>query len=303
MPYRKPHPTRADIDADLARRLVAAQFPEWAHLSLTPVEPGGWDNRVFRLGDGMSVRLPSAESYSAQVAKEHRWLPVLAPLLPLTIPAPLAMGAPADGYPWHWSVHRWIEGEAAAAGTIGDLTQFATALARFLAALQRVDPAGGPPPGRGNFFRGASPSVYDGETREALASLDGRIDAEAAGAVWEAAIASSWQGPPVWFHGDVDASNLLVTEGRLSAVIDFGISGVGDPACDLVIAWTLLSGESREAFRAGLPLDGATWARGRGWALWKALIMLVRHLRRSAPEAARCMRVIEEVLADHANSA
>lgn len=149
-------------------------------------------------------------------------------------------------------------------------------------ALQRIDPGGGPPPGPHNFFRGAPPSVYDGETRGALAALRGQVDTDAATAVWEAALASTWQDPPVWFHGDVSAGNLLVVEDRLSAVLDFGISGVGDPACDLTIAWTLLSGEGREAFRAGLPLDGATWARGRGWALWKALITRTQHS--SAPQ-------------------
>ncbi len=299
----QPPPARQDIGAALARRLVAEQFPEWAGLPVRRVEPGGWDNRTFRLGEEMAVRLPSAECYAAQVPKEHRWLPRLAPHLPLPIPTPLAMGEPADGYPYHWSVYRWIDGEPASAGTVRDTTQLAADLARFLATLQRIDAAGGPPPGRDNFFRGAPPSTYDGETRRALAALHGEVDAVAAGAVWKAAVASEWQGPPVWFHGDVSAGNLLVTEGRLSAVIDFGISGVGDPACDLAIAWTLFSGESREAFRAGLPLDAATWARGRGWALWKALITLVASRQADPSEAARCVRVVDEVLADHAGAA
>jgi aminoglycoside phosphotransferase (APT) family kinase protein len=289
-----------DIDAALVTKLVASQFPRWADLPITPVAFDGWDNRTFRLGTDMSVRLPSAGAYSAQVGKEHRWLPVLAPQLPLPIPVPLAMGVPAEGYPWNWSVYRWLEGATASTERIDDLSELATALARFLAALQRVDPTGGPPPGRHNFFRGGPPQTYDAETRDAIAALDGRIDTELATAVWEAAIASTWQGAPVWVHGDVAAGNLLVRDGRLSAVIDFGSSGVGDPACDVTIAWTLLSGESREAFRAALPVDAATWARGRGWALWKGLITLAGRI--SPVEAARVRRVVDDVLAEHQRS-
>ena len=290
-----------NINVTLVSRLIAAQFPEWADLSVEPVQKSGWDNRTFRLGEAMSVRLPSAEGYAAQVEKEQRWLPKLAPLLPLPIPLPLALGRPAEGYPWPWSVYRWLEGENATLKGIDDLPAFATALAQFLTALQEVNPADGPPPGPHNFFRGGPLSVYDAETRNALAALKGDIDTAAATEVWEEALSATWQGSPVWLHGDVAASNLLVREGRLSAVIDFGSSGVGDPACDMVIAWTLLSGRSREAFREGLPVDvsgdSATWARGRGWALWKALITLAEHLNRN-PLEEEARRVITEVLAD-----
>jgi len=260
---------------------------------------GGWDNRTFHLGADMSVRLPSAQGYVAQVDKEHRWLPRLAPHLPLPIPVPLARGVPGAGYPWPWSVYRWLDGEIATVARIADMRAFATALAQFLTALQRCDPTGGPPPGPHNFYRGGPLTVYDAETRQAIAALEGRIDAAAATAVWEAALHATWHGPPVWVHGDVASGNLLVTEGRLSAVIDFGSSGVGDPACDLAIAWTFLSGAGREAFRAGVPVDSATWARGRGWALWKALITLAPLLPIDPVKAAEPRRVIEEVLADH----
>jgi len=293
----------AQIDESLVGRLLAAQFPQWADLPVRPVEPDGWDNRTFRLGEGMTVRLPSAEGYTPQVDKEHRWLPKLAPLLPLPIPVPLAMGVPAKGYPWHWSVYRWLEGENAALGRIADLPQFATRLAEFLAALQGIDPTGGPPPGQHSCLRGAPPGVYDAETRRAIATLAGKIDTDAATAVWEAALAATGHGSSVWVHGDVTAVNLLVKNGRLSAVIDFGCSSVGDPSCDLTIAWTLLSGESREAFRTALPLDGATWARGRGWALWKALITLVEHENSAPLKAGEARRVIDEVLADHEHGA
>ncbi|TDJ23406.1 MAG: aminoglycoside phosphotransferase family protein [Gammaproteobacteria bacterium] len=291
---------KLEIDVSLVRRLLV-QFPQWADLPVKRVEFDGWDNTTFRLGEDLSVRLPSAQAYAGQVEKEHRWLPRLAAHLPLSIPVPLAMGVPANGYPWHWSVYRWLEGENATIKSIADLQQFATALAQFLAALQRIDPADGPPPGQHNFFRGGPLTTYDSETRDAIATLRGRIDADAVTAVWEAALRATWHGPPVWLHGDVSAGNLLVENGRLNAVIDFGCTAVGDPACDLTIAWTLLSGESRDAFRAALPLDRATWARGRGWALWKGLITLVKHT--TNPTKARNARgVIDEVLVDATRS-
>jgi aminoglycoside phosphotransferase (APT) family kinase protein len=291
-----------EIDASLVTRLVTSQFPQWADLPITPVESDGWDNRTFRLGVDMSVRLPSAEAYTAQVEKEHRWLPILAPRLPLPIPVPLAMGVPAEGYPWKWSVYRWLEGSIASTERINDLNEFATTLARFLASLQQIDPDDGPPPGQHNFFRGGPLETYDAETRNAIAALDDQIATELATVVWETALAATWHGSSVWFHGDVSAANLLVRGGRLSAVIDFGSSGVGDPACDVTIAWTLLSGESRGAFRAALPVDAATWARGRGWALWKGLITLAEHINTNPVEAARARHVVDEVLADHQQS-
>ena len=303
MSTRKTYADEVDINVSLVSRLVAAQFPQWADLPVTPAVPQGWDNRTFRLGAHMTVRLPSGAVYALQVEKEHRWLPKLAPLLPLPIPVPLAKGAPAEGYPWRWSVYRWLEGETASVERIADLRQFATALARFLTALQRIDPAGGPPPGQHNFFRGGPLTVYDAETREALAALEGKVDTDAASAVWEAALAASWHGSPVWFHGDVAAGNLLVRDGRLGAVIDFGTSGVGDPSCDLAIAWTLFGGESRDAFRATLELDDATWARGRGWTLWKGLITLAERIDTNPSEAEIARRVIDEVLADHEHGA
>ncbi|ESY40746.1 aminoglycoside phosphotransferase family protein [Mesorhizobium sp. RSR380A] len=290
-----PKPT---IDTDLVRRLVNAQFPQWRHLPVSPVTFGGWDNRTFHLGNDMTLRLPSAAPYALQVEKEHRWVPTLAPLLPLPIPVPLAMGEPGEDYPWQWSVYRWIDGETAKTAEIADRRQFAVDLAKFLIALRRIDPAGGPPAGQHNFFRGGSLSVYDNQTREALQALEGQIDTQAATAVWDAALAATWQGSPVWFHGDVAWGNLLVQNGRLSAIIDFGTSGIGDPSCDLAIAWTFFQGESREAFRAAIDVDEATWARGRGWTLWKALITVAGHDANQA-EAERSRRVIDDVLADH----
>jgi aminoglycoside phosphotransferase (APT) family kinase protein len=288
-----------DINVSLVVQLVSAQFPQWANLSIKPVELSGVDNRTFRLGEEMLVRLPSAEAYTAQVEKEHQWLPRLAPLLPIPIPIPVAMGVPSNVYPWHWSIYRWLDGENAAIERIANLEEFATSLAQFLGALQQIDTVGGPPPGMHNFFRGASLTVYDTETRHTIAALDKEIDADTATAVWETALKASWHGSPVWFHGDVSAGNLLVKQGQLSAVIDFGCSGVGDPACDMTIAWTLLSGKSRDVFRRVLPVDEATWARDRGWALWKALITLSEHINTNPLEAGKARQVIDEVLTDY----
>jgi aminoglycoside phosphotransferase (APT) family kinase protein len=290
-----------DMDESLVWQLVATQFPQWAELPIRPVERDGWDNRTFHLGDHMAVRLPSAAAYIHQVEKEHKWLPKLAPLLPLQIPVPLAKGVPAHGYPWHWSIYRWLEGETATVENIRDLPEFATTLAEFLIALQQIDILDGPQPGSHNFFRGGSLTSYDGETRQAIRALGDTIDSRAATRVWESALATPWCGPPVWFHGDVSAGNLLIRNGALCAVIDFGCSGVGDPACDLSIAFTLFNAESRQALRRALPLDDATWARGRGWALWKALLSACRSSEHSA-NGKSARRVINEVLADHENS-
>jgi aminoglycoside phosphotransferase (APT) family kinase protein len=288
------------IDVSLARRLIASQFPQWSHLRVAAVEFDGWDNRTFRLGSELTIRLPSGGWYAQQVDKEQRWLPVLAPQLPLPIPMPVAKGEPDSGFPYPWSVYRWLDGELASKAQIADLPAFATALARFLTALGGIDATGGPAPGQHNFYRGGPLATYEEEALRAIDTLGSEIPADAVQRVWDDAMTTLWDGPPVWLHGDVATGNLLVRDAQLGAVIDFGSSGVGDPACDTVIAWTFLSGPSRARFRAELDVDDATWSRGRGWALWKALISLVGHLERDAPEAALVRRDIDQVLADHA---
>lgn len=288
-----------DINAALVSRLVREQFPQWAELSIEPVELSGWDNRTFHLGSAMTVRLPSAEAYVRQVQKEQDWLPRFAPLLPLPIPAPVAVGVPASDYPWPWSIYRWIAGENASHESINDMPRFAARLAGFLAALQHIDAAEGPPPGPHNFFRGGPLEIYDTETRQAITILGNRVDTDTAISVWDTALQAAWHSPAVWLHGDVSAGDLLVKQGELCAVIDFGCMGVGDPSCDLTIAWTLFSGESRMAFRAGVPADEDSWTRGRGWALWKSLITLAEQTDKSSSAAKSASRVLDEVLADH----
>jgi aminoglycoside phosphotransferase (APT) family kinase protein len=263
-----------EITADVAARLVAAQFPQWADLPVMPVTLDGWDNTTFRLGDELSLRLPSSDSSVAQVGKEHRWLPVLARHLPLPIPEPVAMGRPGDGFPRPWSVYRWIAGEPASTGQVADPVGFASRLAGFLAALHAIDASDGPPAGAHNFFRGGPLALFDEQTRQLIRLTADDIDAKAATKVWDTALASTWEQAPVWVHGDVTASNLLVAGGALHAVIDFGGVAVGDPACDLVMEWTFFTDDSAAAFRGSLHLDEATRARGRGWALWKALVTI-----------------------------
>jgi aminoglycoside phosphotransferase (APT) family kinase protein len=292
----------SSVDSDLVRRLVASQFPQWADLPVKPVARSGWDNRTFHLGDDMSVRLPSAEAYSAQVAVEQRWLPFLAPSLPLRIPEPLAMGSPSHGYPWNWSVYRWIPGVASSQESINNLPDFVRELAAFLASLQQINAASGPQPGPTNFYRGGSLSVYDDQARSAIGALGGRINTSAADRVWSAAMSTCWDRPPVWVHGDIAIGNLLLNRGSLAAVIDFGQLAVGDPACDLAIAWTLLRGDNREAFRKALGLDSSTWQRGRAWALWKAMIVAAGITTANADEGVLCWQVIDEVLAEHAQT-
>ncbi len=290
------------IDASLVRRLIASQFPQWKELSIDPVATSGWDNRTFHLGKDKLVRLPSAAEYELQVEKEHQWLPKLAPELPFPIPEPLAMGNPEYGYPWKWSIYRWLDGETAASARIADLAELAINLADFLTALHKIDATDGPLPGLHSFYRGGSLSVYDSETRRSITSLKDKIDATMATEVWEAALLTSWKNQPVWVHGDISAGNLLVRDGKLSAVIDFGQLAVGDPACDLAINWTLFHGKSREAFQKMLPLDKGTWARARGWTLWKALVVAAGLTNPNNSESKQCWRIIEDVIADHQKS-
>lgn len=265
---------RRAITASLVRQLIGTQFPKWSDLEVAAVELDGWDNATFRLGDDLSVRLPSGDGYAAQVAVEAESLPRLAPHLPLPIPEPIAVGGPDETFPWPWSVRRWLSGSPATVGRVDDLEQLAVDLARFLTSFQRIDPSGGPRPGSRNGFRGGALAIYADETDAAVSQLAGEIDADRARATWREAMTAPWKGSAVWLHGDISGSNLLVVDGRLHAVIDFGCLAVGDPACDLAIAWTSFTGNSRRTFRRHVAVDDAMWARARGWALWKALITL-----------------------------
>lgn len=297
MPAGKMHQGEVETDFALVRRLLAAQFPHWAGLPIEQVHAGGTDNAIYRLGDDLAVRLPRIESATGQAETERVWLPRLAPRLPLAIPVPLATGAPGEGYSWQWSIQRWLAGENATTARLTDPDQAARDLARFIVALRRITTTGWPPPGPPASFRDKSLASRDADVRAAIAALGDVLDAEAAIAAWETALAApEWDGQRVWIHADLQPLNLLLDGGRLSAVIDFGGLGLGDPAVDVMAAWTLFSGKTREVFRAALEVDDATWARGRGWALSMGLIALPYYETTNPTLAGVARRAIDEVL-------
>jgi aminoglycoside phosphotransferase (APT) family kinase protein len=290
------HADEIHTDAELVRQLLAEQFPEWAELPVEPVRYFGTDNAIYRLGDELAVRLPRRDKNLLQLEKELLWLPRLAPLLPLAIPEPVAVGEPGEGYPLPWAVYRWLDGEAAYEAPPREPER---ELAAFLAALRRIDPGGGPLPGEHNFFRGEPVRVRDEVTRSAIAKLG--LDREAL-PIWEAALAApDWAGSAVWIHGDLDARNLIVSNGRVTGVVDFGGLGVGDPACDVMAAWKVLSAQGREGLRRELEIDDATWARAGGWALTTAVNALTYYTDETNPLLVREARNwLAEVLADSA---
>ncbi|MEU3527858.1 aminoglycoside phosphotransferase family protein [Streptomyces sp. NPDC038707] len=289
--------TRPQIDEALVRRLVDTQFPQWAGLSLELLSPAGSDHVIYRLGEELSVRLPRHVGAIGQARKESRWLPRLAPHLPLAVPVPVGVGEPDFGYPWPWAVSRWLDGEVATVDALGDSSGAAVELARFLAALQRFAPEDIPAGNTGEDLTGRPLSDWDGATRAAIAEVDGVFDTTAVTELWNAALsAPGWDRSPVWFHGDFHTGNLLTTDGRLSAVIDFGGLGIGDPACDLMIAFTLMSANSRAAFRDALGVDDATWTRGRGWALATGLNAYTSYAAVDPRVAAQTTRQITQAL-------
>jgi aminoglycoside phosphotransferase (APT) family kinase protein len=262
---KRMHLDEIEIDEALVRRLLAEQFPDWAGLPVRRVEPSGTVNAIFRLGDELSVRLPRRHGPTEPGSKELQWLPRLAPLLPVEIPVPVAQGRPGGDYPWFWEIHTWVRGETVPVAEI-DAIRAAEDLAALVGALWRVSPVGAP---RG---RGIPLAERDRELRHWLPRFRGD---PAVVDEWERALATpTWDSPPVWHHGDIDARNWLVRDGRISGVIDWGSMGVGDPACDVMVAWKLHSASARDAFRAALPVDDATWERARGWAVSQAVAAL-----------------------------
>lgn len=319
--YATMHADTHPIDEDLVRRLVAGQFPQWAGLAVERFPSGGTVNAMYRLGDDKVVRLPLVRDGAADVVLEQTWLPRLAPLLPVAVPEALGPGEPAEGYPWNWAVYRWLDGENPEAGAVSEPVALAGDLARFVTAMRgialpgaaptgaapddtapgRTAPTGAALAGAPRAHRGGPIGSLDAATRGAIEELRGipeeGVDCDAVTAVWEDALAApAWDGTPVWLHADLMPGNLLVTGGRLAAVIDFGCTGVGDPACDLFPAWNLLPADAREVFRAELDVDGATWRRGRGRTLSQALLALP-YYRKTNPTMARNARhVIRAVL-------
>ncbi|MGW8991362.1 aminoglycoside phosphotransferase family protein [Streptomyces zhihengii] len=282
----------------LARRLIDARFPRWRDLPLRPVHPAGSDHVIFRLGEELSVRLPRRADVVGQARKEAEWLPRLAPHLPLAVPVPVEVGEPAFDYPWPWAVTRWLDGEVASTDVLAESPEAAVRLAGFLTALQGFAPEEVPALSGRRDLTGGTAAERDEATRAAIAATSGVFDAAAMTELWNATLdAPRWERPAVWFHGDFHTGNLLTVDGRLGAVIDFGGLGVGDPACDLMIAFTLLSAGSRAVFREALGVDDATWLRGRGWALATGLNAYTVYAAVDARVAAQTTRQIRAALA------
>ena len=261
-----------EINIDLIKILLIHQFPHWAHHEIRPVAKSGHDNRTFHIGKHMTARLPSAECYEAQVEKEQKWLPILAKHLRLPIQKPIALGTPTSFYPMKWSINAWILGEPLLTAHIKDKGQFAHDLADFLLDLQSIRTDGGPAAGDHNFHRGGNLAVYNDETLKAIKQYENLFPSTILIKAWNRILSTKWEKPAVWVHGDIAPGNLLVEDERLCAVIDFGVMGVGDPACDMAMAWTFFDEGSRATFKKALRTDDHTWDRAKGWALWKALI-------------------------------
>jgi aminoglycoside phosphotransferase (APT) family kinase protein len=257
------HDGEVETDCELVRQLLVSQHPQWADLSIERVRSAGTDNAMYRLGDDLAVRLPRIHWAVETVAKEQRWLALLAPHLPLSIPLPVATGEPDDAFPHPWSVVRWLPGELATRDRLDDSLQAARALATFVRALRAIDPTGGP-----QHRRGLPVRLQDHAVRKGVAALRGEVDGDAVIDAWHRALeAADYDGPPVWFHGDLSYLNLLARDGGLCGVIDWGTCGVGDPAIDTIVAWSLLPPDARKVFRDVLDVDDATWERGKGWVL------------------------------------
>jgi len=295
------HAEEVDVDEALVRRLLATQFPHLARMPLTPVDAWGTDHAIFRLGDDLSVRVPKIGWAAHQGERESRWLPVIAPHLPVEVPVPLALGEPAAGYPFRWYVSPWIDGEAPGADGPVDPGRLATDLAAVVRALHGVDTTGAPTPRPGR--RGGPLADADAGTREAAARLGGEADVDALLAVWDAGVhAPPWDRPPVWVHGDLSDGNLVVRDGRLRGVIDWIGLVAGDPAVELMVAWTMFDAAHRAVYRDALGfVDDATWLRGRAWAVSAALQALPYYRHTNPDIMARSWRTVAAVTADLAD--
>jgi len=284
---------------ELARKLILEQFQEFAHLPISEVEKQGHDNRTYRLGNEMLIRMPSAAAYAFKVPKEQELLPQLASnLTTVSIPVPIKMGVPSRDYPYPFSIYRWLPGTSINLLTLSpeERVQLALDLVKFLKELQNIRDVDGPKPGQHNWWRGDHISVYDKGAREQIAELEDIIDADSALNFWQRACVTKWNKPPVWVHGDFAIGNMLVHKGKLSAIIDFGGIAVGDPACDLVIAWNYLGGKARDIFISQMTLDTDTWLRARAWALWKATFELCQLEDKAGSDAELQKRIIGEVI-------
>jgi aminoglycoside phosphotransferase (APT) family kinase protein len=293
------HADEIVADEELVRSLLREQFPQWADLQLSEYRSAGTDNALFRLGSDRVVRVPRTATSAVQLQKQFEWLPCLAPHLPLAVSMPLDLGQPSSLFPWHWSVFRWLEGEPASMASLASMKSAAAQLAGFIKALQELSTEGAPLPGAHNAGRGEPLQERDASTRAAIESLRSSLDADAMHSIWAEALAAPiWQGAPLWLHGDLLPSNILIDKGAPSAVIDFGLMTAGDPACDLMAAWTLFNRHARTEFREIVAANDATWSRARGWALSFATIALLYYRPKKHPLADIAALTIDEVSID-----
>ncbi|MGR6431992.1 aminoglycoside phosphotransferase family protein [Rhizobium sp. PAMB 3174] len=267
------HEDSLAIDESSIRRRLAEQAPPWADLPMRRIHSTGTDNALYRLGDELLVRLPLRESAIASLSKELDWLPRLTGL-PLAIPRLRHRGRIDLGKPCEFGIFDWIDGEIATPEAIADADEAAVALAAFIKALQRQPTEGAPVAGPENSRRGVPLSEMAEATLSSIDLLADEIDTRAAKDLWASVVDERHRSAPVWLHGDLKADNLLTKHGRLTAVIDWGLSAVGDPAADYAAAWTWVQPESREQFRDALELDDGDWQRAKGWALYGAVIAL-----------------------------
>jgi len=288
------HDGELAIDTALVQRLVSEQFPRFGQVPVEPVASIGTMNAIYRLGDAWCVRLPRLPKWSGALHREWRWLTRFGSGLPLAVPEPVVKGRPTAWYPCSWAIYRWIDGAPYHEGLVADERDAALRLARFVAALRQRDmPRWAPRAGRGPLV------TLDAATRTALQSSAGVIDVKGATRAWrEALLAPPWDGRPTWIHADLLPTNLLVSQRRLAAVLDFGAVGIGDPAADLIPAWTVFGQQGRAAFRAALNPAPGTWDRARGLALHQAALIIPYYRHTNPAFAAAAQATIAAVLAD-----
>ena len=286
------HDDELAIDAALVRRLLAQQLPDLAGRPLRLVGRGTV-NAMYRLGDDLAVRLPRTAAWSGDLERERVWLPRLGERISLRVPEPVAEGRPTEEYPLPWAVYRWVDGDQYDDGLVDDEMAAADDLARFVRELRAGPVDGAPPTGRRPL------AELDAATRAAIVDAGDLLDTSAVLAAWDRALeAPVFSGGKVWIHTDLLRPNLLVRDGRLAAVIDFGAVGVGDPAADIIPAWTVFGAGGRGRYREALDVDDATWERSRGYALTQAALIVPYYRETNPAFTASALRTIGEVLAD-----
>jgi len=283
------------ITKQLAKNMLEEQFPQFKDLEITDIKIGGWDNKVFRLGDDKLIKMPIAKKYEIQIDTTFHWLPKLANHLPFKIPQPLGRGKPSPAYPFKWAIYNWIEGDTVFESKNIDGEKFADDLVTFIKDLHKINIDNAPAPSIHNFYRGGDLRIYDTEIIASISALKGKIDYRKAMQIWEKSIASQYHDSPLWIHGDLSLGNILLEEGQIKAIIDFGMIAAGDPACDLAVAYNIFTADVREEFIIKMDMKKDVWDRAKGWALWKSLISFANPKATNVVEATRAKFVLKEL--------